>query len=307
VPSADRVVVDCRLGQVAAGGTASVGVTGTVAAPTGTSQQVVAQARSATLDPVPADNVATATIVTWPRASGRLGVVDRDRRTAAANNAGWCDLVCRSHGLDPALDRDAWTSRMRTPPLYPDAVTLAGDVSVPGLLARVDAAAGCSIKDSFASLDLSAVGFRVLFEAEWIVRPPSATSSAAAPAGVAAWEVVRAPDVFVAWERAWRGDDGPVGVLRADLLGHPSVTVLAARDGDRVSAGAVLYRGAGVVGVSNMFTDPDRGRAGWVGCLALVDAVVPGATVVGYEAGDALAAALSAGFRTAGPLRVWSR
>jgi hypothetical protein len=29
---------------------------------------------------------------------------------------------------------------------------------------------GCSIKDSFASLDLTARGFRVLFDAQWIVR-----------------------------------------------------------------------------------------------------------------------------------------
>jgi hypothetical protein len=280
-------------------------VTWTIRAPTGASQQVLAQARSATLDPVPADSLAAATLVTWSRASGRLGAVDRVRRIAAANNAGWCDVVCRTHGLVPTFDSDAWTSRVRTPAFYPDAVTLAEDVPVPGLMARVDDAAGCSIKDSFASLDLSAFGFHVLFDAEWIVRPPSA--SLAAPAADTAWDVVCASDVFVAWERSWRGDNGPVGVLRADLLGKPSVTVLAARDRDRVSAGAVLHHGAGVVGISNMFSDPDRGHADWVGCLALVDAVFPGSTLVGYETGEPLAAALAAGFRTAGPLRVWLR
>jgi hypothetical protein len=227
---------------------------------------------------------------------------------AAANNAGWCDVVCRTHGLIPKFDSHAWTSRVRTPAFYPDAVTLSEDVPVPGLLARVDDAAGCSIKDSFASLDLSAFGFRVLFDAEWIVRPPSTAAPAAPATGDApAWRVVRASDLFAAWERSWRGDDGPVGVLGADLLGQPSVTVLAARDRGRVSAGAVLHHGAGVVGISNMFSDPDRGHADWVGCLALVDAVFPGSTLVGYEAGDALAAALAAGFRTAGPLRVWLR
>jgi hypothetical protein len=225
-------------------------------------------------------------------------------RSAAANNAGWCDLVCRSHGLVPAVDRDAWTSRVRTPVLYPDAVTLAGDVSVPDLLARVDATAGCSVKDSFASLDLSASGFRVLFDAAWIVRPPVAVL-AVPTAGEVAWDVVRAADDFAAWERAWRGDDGPAGVLRAGLLDHPAVTVLAARDGDRVSAGAVLYHGAGVVGISNLFADPGRGSAAWAGCLALVDTTFPRSTLVGYESGDALDAALAAGFRTAGALRVW--
>jgi len=232
--------------------------------------------------------------------------VDRYRRTAAANNAAWCDVVCRTHGLDPTIDGDAWTSRVRTPPFYPDAVTLAPDVSVTGLLARVDASAGCSIKDSFASLDLSAFGFHVLFEAEWMVRTPSIAAPAGPAAVDTAWEVVREPEVFASWERGWRGDDGPVGVLRADLVGHASVTVLAVRDGDRVSAGAVLNRSAGTVGISNVFADPEGPPADWPGCLALADALFPKSTFVGYEQGEALDAALTSGFRTAGLLRVWS-
>ena len=95
-------------------------------------------------------------------------------------------------------------------------------------------------------------------------------------------------------------------MLRADLLGHPSVTVLAVRDGDRVSAGAVLNRSAGTVGISNVFAGPEGAPAHWAGCLALADAVFPGSTFVGYETGEALDAALTSGFRTAGPLRVWS-
>ena len=40
--------------------------------------------------------------------------MDRYGRLAAANNAEWCDVVCRTHGLDPTVDGDAWTSRVRT-------------------------------------------------------------------------------------------------------------------------------------------------------------------------------------------------
>jgi hypothetical protein len=46
---------------------------------------------------------------------------------AAANNAEWCDLVCGTHGAQTRFDEDAWTSRTRTPPGYPDAVTLVPD------------------------------------------------------------------------------------------------------------------------------------------------------------------------------------
>lgn len=88
---------------------------------------------------------------------------------AAANNAEWCDLVCRTYGAQTRFDEDAWTSRTRTPPGYPDAVTLVPHPSAPDLLARIDTSAGCSIKDSFASMDMTTYGFRVLFDAQWIV------------------------------------------------------------------------------------------------------------------------------------------
>jgi hypothetical protein len=107
------------------------------------------------------------------------------RLPAAANNAAWCDFVCRKHGLEPVFAPDAWSCPARTPDLYPDAVTLAPDVDIDALLSRVDARAGCSLKDSFADLDLEPHGFRVLFEAQWIARP--ARSEAGDPPS---WDVL---------------------------------------------------------------------------------------------------------------------
>jgi hypothetical protein len=224
-------------------------------------------------------------------------------RTAAAfNNAEWCDLVCRSHGANTRLDGDAWTSETRTPALYPDAVTLVPDPSVPDLLSRIDTSAGCSIKDSFASLDLTADGFRVLFDARWIVR----TSKARPPEGAfPRWERVRTPGGLATWEQAWRGGDGPPGVFRAELLDDDSVAVLAARSGERVVAGAILNRSSTVVGISNFFAEPHVTSAGWSGCLTLAGALYPASTFVGYESGDGLLAARNHGFETVGPLRVW--
>jgi hypothetical protein len=49
-------------------------------------------------------------------------------RIAARNNAGWCDAFCRTRGVVGHFGEDAWSSAERTPPLYPDAVTL-----VPGV------------------------------------------------------------------------------------------------------------------------------------------------------------------------------
>lgn len=221
---------------------------------------------------------------------------------AAANNAEWCDLVCGTHGVQTRFDEDAWTSRTRTPPGYPDAVTLVPRPSLPELLTRIDTSVGCSIKDSFASLDLTAYGFRVLFDARWIVH--RATAIPPSP-DAARWEVVHDGVGLAAWEQAWRGNDGPAGVFRAELLDHDSVTALAARSGDGVIAGAVLNRSSRVVGISNFFTHDLDGAANWSGCLALAGTLLPGSTFVGYESGNELVAARTYGFETVGPLRVW--
>ena len=50
-------------------------------------------------------------------------------KIAAANNAAWCDAVCRSHGHAGTFTPPAWLSSHRTPELYPDAVTLAADAT----------------------------------------------------------------------------------------------------------------------------------------------------------------------------------
>ena len=224
------------------------------------------------------------------------------RTTAVRNNAEWCDLVCRSHGSHTLVDDDAWTSRERTPPNYPDAVTLVPNPSVPDLLSRIDGSPGCSIKDSFASCDLTDHGFRVLFEAEWIVR----TSKETLPAPPAQrWEQVHDAEGLAAWERAWRGDDGPTDLIRAELLDNDLLAILAGHAGDRVVAGAILNRSSTVVGISNFFADPADAAASWSGCLALAGTLFPAVAIVGYESGDALAAARRHGFATVGPLRVW--
>jgi hypothetical protein len=240
--------------------------------------------------------------------------MDARRTTAATNNAEWCDLVCRSHGAQTLFDDDTWTSETRTPAYYPDAVTLVPDPSVRELLSRIDTSAGCSIKDSFASLDLTSHGFRTLFDAQWVVRasgarPALEATSKARPAPEAGprWEVVRTPSDLDAWEQAWVGGAGPTGIFGAELLDNDSVAVLAARANERVVAGAILNRSATVVGISNFFAESGVASAGWSGCLTLAGSLFPEATFVGYESGDRLVDVRHHGFETVGPLRVWIR
>jgi hypothetical protein len=223
---------------------------------------------------------------------------------AAGNNAAWCAAVARTHGIAGTLAADAWTASERTPPLYPDAVTLRPDVDARSLLARIDAGAGASVKDSFATLDLAPHGLSVLFEATWI----SLTAGTGSLRGDTATLAIVDASTFAAWEVAWRGD-GPADLLRPELVDVAGVTVLATAGADgTIVGGAVLFATTDtVVGVSNVFAPRDGIDAAWRGIVAWAAMHRPGAQLVGYEQGDDLAAAWRIGFEPVAPLRVWAR
>lgn len=223
---------------------------------------------------------------------------------AAANNAAWCDAIARTHGIAGAFATDAWTAPERTPPLYPDAVTLRPDVDAQSLLTRIDAGPGASVKDSFATLDLVPYGFSVLFDATWIARAPGTGSLTGDTLQLVAVDASN----FALWELAWRGD-GPRDVLRPALLEVAGVTVLATtRPDDSIAGGAVLFATTDrVVGVSNVFAPAESLDAQWRGIVVWTELHAPGATLVGYESGADLAAAWRIGFDPVAPLRVWRR
>ncbi|OAR26409.1 hypothetical protein A8W25_06290 [Streptomyces sp. ERV7] len=221
-------------------------------------------------------------------------------RAAARNNAEWCEALCRAHGITGAWGPHAWTSARRTPPLYPDAVTLDPAAAAHEITAGIDASPGASVKDSFATLDLTSDGFEVLFDAQWIHRP-------APGPGEGGWELVRTEAELERWEQAWADGDGG-GLFPAALLAEGSHAFLAARDATgRTVAGAVASTSESVVGVSNLFAADGDLDAAWAGCLGTLARHRPGLDVVGYESGDDLAAAVRAGFTPVGGLRIWLR
>ncbi|MFE6886968.1 hypothetical protein [Streptomyces sp. NPDC057694] len=220
---------------------------------------------------------------------------------AARNNALWCAAMSRTHGVIGAFTDEAWAAPARTPPYYPDAVTLVSGADPAALVARIDTAApGATVKDSFGDLDLTGAGFQVLFEARWIHRP----ADAPVPGPVPPWDLVRDADTLRAWADAW--DDGDADLFGPALLDAPDVQVIAARDTQgRVTAGAVLNRGADAVGVSNVFSLGPAPDTAWPSVVDAAHRLYPGLPVVGYEHGDDLTAALRHGFAAIGPLRIW--
>ncbi|MEE1788704.1 hypothetical protein PUR71_38250 [Streptomyces sp. SP17BM10] len=226
-------------------------------------------------------------------------------QAAARNNAEWCAVMSRTHGLRSAFGRQAWSSPVRTPPYYPDAVTLVPGADRADLLARIDTGApGAGVKDSFADLDLTQAGFRVLFDAQWIHRPASAP--AAAPD--LAWDVADSPETLRAWALAWDDGGGAEDLFRPELLDDPATFVLAGRHDDgRVVSGAVASRSDHVVGISNVFALEGGSDAAWPVVLDAVHRLFPALPVVGYEHGEDLDAAVRHGFEAIGPLRIWLR
>ncbi|MET9679576.1 hypothetical protein ABZY29_04910 [Streptomyces coeruleorubidus] len=229
-------------------------------------------------------------------------------RAAARNNAEWCAAMCRAHGVAGEFGGGAWAAAGRAPLYYPDAVTLEPGTDPDALVARIDmGSSGASVKDSFADLDLTGAGFRVLFEAQWIHRPAGAAAPARPPEPAdLVWDVAGDPETLRAWALAWDGGAGNADLFRDGLLADPETFVIVGRSGDgRVVAGAVAGRSEHVVGISNVFGRDGGPDATWPVVLHALDRLFPTLPVVGYESGDDLETALRYGFEPVGPLRVW--
>ena len=116
---------------------------------------------------------------------------------AARNNAEWCNSFCRSRSVEAAFTEYMWATEERPPPFYPDAVTLRAGVDPLDVVARVQPGAGCSVKDSFADLELSAFGFDVLFTAEWLAGETIASQD------TPGWSPVTDEPGLREWSAAW--------------------------------------------------------------------------------------------------------
>jgi hypothetical protein len=216
---------------------------------------------------------------------------------AARNNADWCDAFCRAHGIDGSFAPECWAAPQRTPPLYPDAVTLAPGVGVSDVLHRVEPGPGCSVKDSVGDLDLRPHGFRILFEAEWLLRVQARPAHSR-------WSPVRALAELDEWTAAWAAQPPPF--FPSVLLDDPAIRILGARAADgRFRAGAIANRSVDVVGLSNVFDLGEDLPSAWADAADTARAELGSVPVVAYASGAALVAAHLSGFESVGLLRVW--
>ena len=256
----------------------------------------------------------------------------------ARNNALWCDAVCRAHGRPGEFLAGLWFNRQPVPRFYSNAITLspkdlAGQRAwVAHLMTRRPS---FSVKDSFAALDLSGLGFDVLFEATWWWRDAAVHPTGVQPTSESGlhllgidqevhrtqesvthrglvWSVVWDAAGLARWEAAWAGlhagqtVPGNERIFHRGLLHEPGVALLAGTRARQIVAVAAANQTGDVVGLSNVFAPAVDAATVWAEVVAYVGELFPGRPLVGYERGDDLGHAQAVGFRPVGPLRVWA-
>ncbi|MCV0397330.1 MAG: hypothetical protein K5872_19550 [Rhizobiaceae bacterium] len=194
----------------------------------------------------------------------------------------------------------------RPPPYYSDLTFLAGSdtaaalTEVRKLVERQPRVA--TVKDASCRLDLTGLGFRVLFEASWV----RAEADAILPAGDG-WQRIETPKDLERWEDAWGRAGSPADqrIFVPDILKSPKIAIFGRPGKAGFSAGCIANLSSDCVGVSNLFGRPLPAVV--AAASALSRDFGGGLPLVGYSTGDELTAMLRAGFQQTGPLRVWIR
>jgi hypothetical protein len=230
-------------------------------------------------------------------------IISEIHRLAALDNAALCAAMWRAHGLGVERASGCVACSGMPPRFYPNVVTVDPTSDprdqlrwIAGRAERADD--GFFVKDSYRSLALDSVGFAPLFDAQWIHRP----ADLAAPATRLDWRAVTDGPTLRDWESAWSGGEHAPPLFLPAFLADPGVTMLAGWADGAIAAGCVVTANVAVAvaGLSNVFGDAQE-------AISAAAVSFSDRDLVGYENGDALAAALEAGFRTVGDLAVWKR
>jgi hypothetical protein len=243
-------------------------------------------------------------------------VIDPRIRSAARNNAEWCEAVSSARGTPGEFDDGIWFNRHPVPRYYPNAVTLhetahhdTGHVlDHIRELANARLPGAWAVKDSFGLLDLASSGFAPLFDAQWIVHNPDVPLGNY-PLPNWRWTTIDSVAGLDDWEAAWSVASGELPgqprVFAPALLENRRVAVVAAFEGDRIVAGAIANRSNDVVGLSNPFSPQSSELASAARVLSLLSELFPRMPVVGYANGAELKGSVRLGYEPIGRLRVW--
>ncbi len=235
---------------------------------------------------------------------------------AVLNNVHWYESIFSAQALTSETDGRVWRSHAAPPPFHSNLVVIAPNTTetdIEAYAADIEQQrpkTGWCLKDSYAALDLAPLGCSMLFAADWIWHDPVPAANATIKPHLA-WIRLATPSALAEWEKAWSGDttnetEGPQTRQFPDsLLASPDHAFFAGVLDGKILAGGIANRSPGAVGLSNIFAPPEFLGETWTLLLTAIAAAFPGVPIVGYERGDDLNMARSAGFVSIGKLRVW--
>lgn len=215
---------------------------------------------------------------------------------AVLNNVAWCGMVCAAHGINPYFKENLWGLHSKAPTFYPEIITTSRNATIEEVKSFIENGEVSSIKDSFANLNLIPIGFKILFEAEWIFHP-----------SVPDLEPLETPWHVITTEKdltQWTITSGLEDVIKPDLLKTKEVKIFISEKNDGVS-GFIANLSANVVGISNVFSVGKDMESLWRDIPKIISFEFPGLAMGGYEHDCNLTAAHLSGWTSIGPLRVW--
>lgn len=222
-------------------------------------------------------------------------------QAAIEDNIAWCSAICASHRSVEQNSQSTWVNLTASPSYYPNIITRRPDATseVIQLVTKIrqnGISGSWGIKDSFADLDLAALGFSMAIEGQWFADEPSSRQELAADA----WEIARRPEDLSLWEKAWSGNTED-RIFKDSLLADPRIRFWLLRRQGEIAAGCISFESVGAMGLSNWFSRRQESAFD----LGIMPAIAGSATqkpIVFWAADDETAIP---GFKPLGRLRVW--
>lgn len=226
---------------------------------------------------------------------------------AAQNNADWCDIVCRTHGVPGKFLENIWINYQEVPTLlYPNAViikplsekTLRDSIEI---LKKIPLET-YAIKDSFNELPAHTMGCKILFEAEWIWKDQEDLVHSNTTEN---WTIIKDEQELKNWEYAWNNNQlKDKRIFLPNILSAKDVFFLAQYKNDQIVAGGIVNITRDVVGLSNVFTHEVVKNNIYSELCIVIKEKISLLPIVDYERDEALKFALEAGFKIIGKLKV---
>lgn len=218
---------------------------------------------------------------------------------AINNNRNWCQSIAKVHQVRTDSHSDYWRSLDPMPTFFPNLVTLDKRLSISELQKLIPAQGQYFVKDCFAIVDLEALGFTKLFEANWYVA--NARPSCPSTSGVSLTEATSA-QALTEWEALWLGDDVEKAIYPASSLDQDSIRFFTAEHNGKI-AGMTSFDDKESLGIYNLWGE----RTLLASLINHLHGLYPDKDIVGYGDEQETQLLQQFGFNRLHPLTVWGR